>query len=161
MFGRFCTGNNPTTGRLLMAKARASLVTARQLIAISCQRPRALEYRCIGFFSFGLLGASPSARKTVLDAINASVWRCDRKFLLITFSDVTGSNGNCDVRKRTFVRGLLMSLCQLRTLIQQEARATTRASKNAEVWSGSAQVGWPNALVTPVLSGSTVASVTF
>jgi hypothetical protein len=30
----------------------------------------------------------------VLDAINASVWRRDRKFL----SDVTGSNGNCDVR---------------------------------------------------------------
>ena len=30
----------------------------------------------------------------MLDAINASVWRRDRKFL----SDVTGSNGNCDVR---------------------------------------------------------------
>jgi hypothetical protein len=35
----------------------------------------------------------------------------------------------------------------------------TRASKNAEVWR--AQVGWPNALVTPVLRGSTVANVTF
>ena len=35
------------------------------------------------------------------------------------------------------------------------------ASKNAEVWSGSAQVGWLNALVTPVLRGSTFASVTF
>ena len=56
---------------------------------------------------------------------------------------------------------LMSAKCQKRTLIQQEARATTRASKNAEVWSGSAQVGWPNALVTPVLRGSTVASVTF
>jgi hypothetical protein len=53
-----------------MAKARASLVTTRQLIAIFCQRPRALD-TVVGFLSFGLLGASPSARKTVLDAIFA------------------------------------------------------------------------------------------
>ena len=45
--------------------------------------------------------------------------------------------------------------------VYEKARAITRASKNVEVWSGSAQVGWPNALVTPVLRGSTVASVTF
>jgi hypothetical protein len=43
----------------------------------------------------------------------------------------------------------------------EKARAITRASKNVEVWNWSAQVGWPNALVTPVLRGSTVASVTF
>ena len=41
-------------------------------------------------------------------------------------------------RKRTFGASSLMSaLCQMRTLIQQKARATTRASKNAEVWSRS------------------------
>ena len=39
--------------------------------------------------------------------------------------------------------------------------AITRASRNAEVWSGAAQVDWLNALVTPVLKGFTAASVTF
>ena len=32
--------------------------------------------------------------------------------------------------------------------VYEKARAITRASKNVEVWNGSAQVGWPNALVT-------------
>ena len=35
-----------------------------------------------------------------------------------------------------------------------EARRPPRALKNAEVWSGSVQADWLNALVTPVLSGS-------
>jgi hypothetical protein len=34
----------------------------------------------------------------VLDAINAAFGCVTANFWLITFSDVTGSNGNCDVR---------------------------------------------------------------